>query len=142
VTPDGPDPTSPAETPMPVLPQDGYQCTDLNGGKDLQQTSESFPEPPTTVQRNVNVPPAVTAPAPPFLQCRMCDAPPTVGAQPTVTMCGHMFCSEYVLRIIAKRAFGLLPTRCITQHVMSTSRCPVCDNALLLYCLFKLDFSV
>jgi hypothetical protein len=33
----------------------------------------------------------------------------------------------------------LLPVRCITQHVVSTSRCPVCNSSLLLYCLFKLD---
>jgi len=106
VTPDGPDSPSPAGTPVPVLPQDGYQCTDLNGGKDFQQTFESFPEPPTSVQGDVDVPPAVTASTPLSLRCRMCDAPPTVGAQPTVTMCGHLFCSEYVLRIPAAWTFG------------------------------------
>ena len=37
---------------------------------------------------------------------------------------------------------SLCTVRCITQRVMSTSRCPVCDNALLLYCLFKLDLQV
>jgi len=59
------------------------------------------------------------------LHCRMCDAPPTATTQPTVTTCGHLFCSE-----------------CITGHVVSTSRCPVCNSTLLLYCLFKLDLLV
>jgi len=40
------------------------------------------------------------------------------------------------------RPLDSLHSRCITQHVMSTSRCPVCKNALLLYCLFKLDLPV
>ena len=40
------------------------------------------------------------------------------------------------------RPLDSLHSRCIAQHVMSTSRCPVCKNALLLYCLFKLDLPV
>jgi len=34
------------------------------------------------------------------LCCRMCGAPPKVTTQPTVTTCGHLFCSEYVPRML------------------------------------------
>jgi Zinc finger, C3HC4 type (RING finger) len=40
----------------------------------------------------------------------------------TTTICGHLFCYE-----------------CIAQRVAETSRCPVCNSMLLLYCLFKID---
>jgi len=59
------------------------------------------------------------------LDCRVCEAPPMITTKPTVTTCGHLFCSE-----------------CITKHVVSTSRCPVCNSSLLLYCLFALDLQV
>lgn len=29
--------------------------------------------------------------------------------------------------------------RCITDAVIRDSRCPVCRNAVLLYCLFRID---
>jgi len=121
-TQDSPDPV---ETYVPVLGQEEYQGAELNTGEGDQQPHESPLEPPTTFQTDVRATPTVTASTPLSLQCRMCDAPPTIGTRPTVTMCGHLFCSE-----------------CITRHVVSTSRCPVCDNALLLYCLFKLDLPV
>jgi len=52
--------------------------------------------------------------------CRLCMADPCDEA--TATFCGHIFCHS-----------------CITQEVMETSRCPVCNAPTLLYCLFRLD---
>ncbi|KAG1741491.1 uncharacterized protein EDB91DRAFT_1346820 [Suillus paluster] len=40
----------------------------------------------------------------------------------TTTTCGHLFCNT-----------------CITDAVIRDSRCPVCRNAVLLYCLFRID---
>ncbi|OAX38469.1 hypothetical protein K503DRAFT_718150 [Rhizopogon vinicolor AM-OR11-026] len=40
----------------------------------------------------------------------------------TTTTCGHLFCNA-----------------CITDAVIRDSRCPVCMNAVLLYCLFRID---
>ncbi|KAG0707936.1 hypothetical protein DFH29DRAFT_894252 [Suillus ampliporus] len=40
----------------------------------------------------------------------------------TTTTCGHLFCNA-----------------CITDAVIRDSRCPVCRNAVLLYCLFRID---
>ncbi|KAF5390045.1 hypothetical protein D9757_003894 [Collybiopsis confluens] len=54
--------------------------------------------------------------------CRLCMREPCVDT--TVSMCGHLFCGK-----------------CIAESVMTVPECPVCHNALLLYCLFKLDLS-
>lgn len=43
----------------------------------------------------------------------------------TTTTCGHLFCNA-----------------CITDAVIRDSRCPVCKNAVLLYCLFRIDTTV
>lgn len=43
----------------------------------------------------------------------------------TTTTCGHLFCNA-----------------CITDAVIRDSRCPVCRNAVLLYCLFRIDTTV
>ncbi|KII91321.1 hypothetical protein PLICRDRAFT_38071 [Plicaturopsis crispa FD-325 SS-3] len=56
------------------------------------------------------------------LHCRICRKDPCIDT--TATMCGHIFCS-----------------RCITDEIVSTSRCPVCSTTTLLYCLFRLDLS-
>ena len=40
------------------------------------------------------------------LHCMMCEEPPRVTTQPTVTTCGHIFCSEYVPR----RLCGVIQT--------------------------------
>ena len=40
------------------------------------------------------------------LHCRMCEKPPRVTTQPTVTTRGHLFCSEYIL----KRLGGVIRT--------------------------------
>ncbi|KAJ3979285.1 hypothetical protein F5890DRAFT_1547050 [Lentinula detonsa] len=56
------------------------------------------------------------------LHCRLCMRDPCV--HPTATMCGHIFCGN-----------------CITESVIISPRCPVCQHALLLYCLFQLDLS-
>jgi len=115
------DSSDPVGTYVPVR-QGWYQGAELKAGEGVRQMRGGPLEAPTTSQTDAHETPAVTTSTPLSMQCRICDAPPTVGTRPTVTMCGHLFCSE-----------------CITRHVMSTSRCPVCDNALLLYCLFKLD---
>jgi len=54
--------------------------------------------------------------------CRICKADTCVDI--TTTTCGHLFCYE-----------------CIAQRVVETSRCPICNNIILLYCLFKIDLS-
>ncbi|KAJ3849220.1 hypothetical protein EV368DRAFT_23494, partial [Lentinula lateritia] len=54
--------------------------------------------------------------------CRLCMRDPCI--DPTATMCGHIFCGN-----------------CITESVIISPRCPVCEHALLLYCLFRLDLS-
>ena len=138
-----PEPPGRTETPVSAS-QEGYQGVDLDAGRGAQRTFGNPPEPQTAIQGNADVLSAVTASTLLPLQCRMCDALPTVGMRPTVTMCGHLFCSKYALKLLASWTFKDSPVicRCITQHVMSTPRCPVCDNALLLYCLFKLDLPV
>jgi len=116
---------SPVESPVPALPRDGHQIIYSGAGMSIQDTSRSMADSPTATHDEVSAPPAAATLALLSLQCRICDAPPTVDMRPTATMCGHVFCYE-----------------CITQHVMSTPRCPVCNGALLLYCLFKLDLPV
>ena len=93
---DGLGPTRRVETPRPILSPGGNEGIGLTGGQDVQQPSESFTEPLTMIQGNAGVP-VGTAPPPPtslHLRCRMCNAPPTVATRPTVTTCGHLFCSE------------------------------------------------
>ena len=140
--PDGPDMPSAAESPEPINLQEEHQLGYSNVGTSIQHASTSSEDPSTSTQGKVNIPRAVDAPAALSVQCRICDAPPTVDTQPTVTMCGHLFCYECVLKIPSNKATRLTSTRCITQQVLSNSRCPVCDDALLLYCLFKLDLLV
>jgi len=115
----------PVETYVPDLPRERYQGSESDTEEFIEQAHEDLLEPPATIRGGACATSAMTALTPLSLQCRVCDALPTVGSRPTVTMCGHLFCSE-----------------CITRHVMSTSKCPVCDEALLLYCLFKLDLPV
>ena len=45
------------------------------------------------------------------LRCRMCEEPPKVTTQPTVTTCGHLFCSEYVPRRLCGVILGLTPSQ-------------------------------
>ena len=132
----------PVKTYAPVLPQERYQGSELDSEERVEQTREDLLEMPSKIQDGVRATSAVTPSTPLSLQCRVCDAIPTVGSRPTVTMCGHLFCSEYVLIIIVAWKSSSRYTRCITRHVMMTSKCPVCDNALLLYCLFKLDLPI
>jgi len=116
---------SPVESSTSVLPQEGHQVIHSSAGMGVQDTSGSLADSLTTTHGEVGALPAVTTSASLSLQCRMCDAPPTIDMRPTATMCGHVFCYK-----------------CITQRVMTTPSCPVCDGALLLYCLFKLDLPV
>ncbi|KIK70264.1 hypothetical protein GYMLUDRAFT_80218 [Collybiopsis luxurians FD-317 M1] len=78
----------------------------------------------TSTDRSITEPslsPATTVASWGF-HCRLCMQDPCTDC--TATICGHLFCEK-----------------CITESVISSSKCPVCDNALLLYCLFKLDLS-
>jgi len=54
--------------------------------------------------------------------CRICRADPCHDI--TVTACGHMFCNV-----------------CIVEEVHENARCPVCNAAVLLFALLKLDVS-
>jgi len=100
------DGSGPVEPHAPVLRQGRYQGVESNTGEGVQQTHESPLEPSTTSQTDVHVAQAVTDSTPLSLQCKMCDAPPTVGTRPTVTTCGHLFCSEYVSRIPTAQTLG------------------------------------
>jgi len=108
-TRDAPESPRPVEAPAPILPLEGYRDTGFNAGKDARQAFESFLEPSTATQDDINAPPAVFASAPLSMRCMVCNASPTVGTRPTVTMCGHLFCSEYVLEIPVSTAARLTP---------------------------------
>ena len=131
-----------SEIYSPMLRQEGDRGVEPDAENDAWKKLGGLLELSTATGGGADVAQAVTAPKPLSLQCRMCGAPPTVNTRPTATICGHLFCSEYVPRIPAPRKLYSLRIRCIAQHVMSTSRCPVCDHTLLLYCLFKLDLPV
>jgi hypothetical protein len=108
-------PPSPGEFPVPAPPQEVYQATCSNAGTGVRYAFENLAE----SQAEINTPPAVTASTPLSLQCRMCNAPPTITMRPTVTMCGHIFCSEYVLRIF--RGAGAR----LTLHQVHNTTCDV-----------------
>ena len=109
-------PIGSVETPVSNLPPEGHQSTSSSSRRNVQRASEISPQPPTTIQGRTNVPPVVTASALLSLQCRMCNASPTVGSRPTATMCGHIFCSEYVPRIPGATAVGLTPRSVGVSH--------------------------
>jgi hypothetical protein len=54
--------------------------------------------------------------------CRICGVDPCL--EITVTACGHLFCNA-----------------CIVEEVRENARCPVCNAAILLFALLKLDIS-
>jgi len=54
--------------------------------------------------------------------CRVCQTDPC--REITVTACGHLFCNA-----------------CIVEEVRENARCPVCNAAVLLFALLKLDIS-
>ncbi|KAJ6616431.1 hypothetical protein B0H10DRAFT_1394625 [Mycena sp. CBHHK59/15] len=63
-------------------------------------------------------PPAASS-APGLLRCPLCARDPC--AEPTTTLCGHVFCSS-----------------CITPRIVESPKCPRCAAPTLLYCLFRL----
>ena len=92
---------SPVGPPMPVLSREDHQVSHPDTATDLQHTPRSTAEPPIATQGEAGVPLEVTGiSAPLLIQCMMCGAPPTTGTQPTVSMCGHLFCYEYVLSVL------------------------------------------
>ena len=58
----------------------------------------------------------------PYFYCRICQADPCHDI--TATACGHVFCNA-----------------CIVEEVRENARCPVCNAAVLLFALLKLDVS-
>ncbi|GLB39060.1 hypothetical protein LshimejAT787_0602220 [Lyophyllum shimeji] len=56
------------------------------------------------------------------VHCRMCRADPC--AEPTATLCGHLFCY-----------------RCISEHILRDPHCPACSRAAMLNCLLTLHLS-
>ena len=58
----------------------------------------------------------------PSFYCRICQVDPC--REITATACGHVFCNE-----------------CIVEEVRENARCPVCNAAVLLFALLKLDVS-
>jgi Zinc finger, C3HC4 type (RING finger) len=54
--------------------------------------------------------------------CRVCQTDPC--REITATVCGHLFCNA-----------------CIMEEVRENARCPVCNAAVLLFALLKLDIS-
>lgn len=93
---ENPGPPSPAEPPVPFPLPEGQQAAYPEAGMGVQGTSSgSLIESPTTSQNSAaNTSPAPAASTALSLRCRTCDAPPTTITRPTVTMCGHLFCSE------------------------------------------------
>lgn len=114
-----------------------YQGIDSAAQKPQENAIESSPPIQGSVDRCAKTTPPAAEILP--LHCRMCRAPPTLTTQPTVTTCGHLFCFGYVSKTPTSVCTDLLSVRCITQHVSSTSRCPMCNSSLLLFSLFKLD---
>ena len=82
------DPRPPAGTSVPN-PGGGFQVVDSVAMKQ-SEIVESSP----SIQDSVDPRPKTTPPTADIfpLHCRMCDAPPTLTTQPTVTTCGHLFC--------------------------------------------------
>jgi hypothetical protein len=58
----------------------------------------------------------------PSFYCRICQVDPC--REITATACGHVFCNA-----------------CIVEEVRENARCPVCNAAVLLFALLKLDVS-
>ena len=58
----------------------------------------------------------------PSFYCRICQVDPC--HEITATACGHVFCNA-----------------CIVEEVRENARCPVCNAAVLLFALLKLDVS-
>lgn len=108
----------PVGTRVPNLLPDGRQGVDSaaeqNAGKQSEAPLESSP----LTQGDVDTQPK-TVPPTLSLHCRMCDAPPAVTTQPTITTCGHLFCSEYVSRILCSVVLRLTLT---PRQVHNTAR--------------------
>ena len=90
----------------------GSQGTDSvaeNSGKQ----SEISIEPSPLTSGGVDTQPKTASPTSDILSlhCRMCEEPPRAVTKPTVTTCGHLFCSEYVPRRLSGVICGLTPSQ-------------------------------
>lgn len=95
----------------------GINSVASNAGEQSKIPIESSP----SIQGGVNTQQKTASPATDILSlhCRMCEAPPTVTTQPTVTTCGHLFCSAYVLRRSGDLVRGL------TSHQVHNATCSI-----------------
>ena len=91
-------------------PGGGCQGVDSVAGSGREQ-SEISTQPPPSTQTGVNTQPKTLPPTTGVLalHCKMCEAPPMVTTRPTVTTCGHLFCSEYVPRLLSTVTRRLTP---------------------------------
>ena len=106
----------PVGTRVPAISVGGYQGVNSlaeNPGTQIGIHAES------STQGGVNAQPKREPPTTNVLplHCRVCKAPPTVTTQPTATTCGHLFCSEYVPRILGSVTHSLTP-----RQVHNTAR--------------------
>jgi len=95
------DPRPSVGTPVTNPPVGGRQDTDSvveSAGQQSEIPIESSP----SAQASVNAQHKTVSPTTGILplHCRICEAPPMITTRPTVTTCGHLFCSEYVPSIL------------------------------------------
>lgn len=92
-------------------PSVGTRVPNLSAGghPDINSQAGNAGKPLPSTQGGVNT--QLKSPATNILSlhCRMCDAPPMATTQPTVTTCGHLFCSEYVPKILGGANHRLTP---------------------------------
>lgn len=101
-------PDRPIGARVPNLSAGVYQGFDLlgeNAGTQSEIHTGSSTQGRVIVQPKTEVPTANKL----SLHCRMCEAPPTVTTQLTATTCGHLFCSEYVPRMLDRTTCRLTP---------------------------------
>jgi hypothetical protein len=75
----------------------GMDSVAEDAGKQSEISIESSP----SIRGGVDTQSKTASPAADILSlhCRICEEPPRVTTQPTVTTCGHLFCFEYVPKL-------------------------------------------
>jgi len=101
----------------------GIDSVTKNAGKQ----SEISIEPPPLTHGGIDTQPKTASPTSGILslRCRMCEEPPRAVTKPTVTTCGHLFCSEYVPRRLGGVICGLTPSQVhnATHHIHVQMSC-------------------
>jgi len=95
------DPRPYVGTPVANIPVGGCQGTDSVVESAGQQSGTPIESSPSA-QASVNAQHKTVSPTTGILplHCRICETPPMITTRPTVTTCGHLFCSEYVPSIL------------------------------------------